>query len=342
MRVLLTGATGLLGSHVAHELVKRNYQVRVLVRPESSLNALEGLAVDVFKGYLTREKDVEEATDGCNFVIHSAALAVHKPTFLEAFQEVNIDGTRFIINACKKKKVEKLVYVSTANCFASGSKLKPGDESGAFPDWMQKSGYAYSKYLAQQQVLNDVRSGNLDAVVVNPTFIVGKDYKVNGGKIFNYILNKRIAFYPLGGKNFIDAEAAAVGIVNAMEKGRSGECYLLAGENLSYRRFFNIVKGYTGQRTIMLPMPRMILKLAGFVGDILERIFNVHVPLTLVNARMLCQQNYYTAAKAKKELGLPNVSAEQSIGKTLQWFKVNKGINHSKNPNLQKRIIEGL
>ena len=321
MRVLVTGATGLLGSHIAHELVKRKYQVRVLVRPGSDLSALEDLPVEYLKGYLTSDADIDKAVEGCSFVIHSAAMAVHKPTNLEAFREVNINSTIHIINACKKRNVERMVFVSTANCFASGSRRNPGDETGAFPYWMRKSGYAYSKFLAQQQVLEYVKSGLLDAVVVNPTFIIGKDYKPDAGKIFSYILNKQIAFYPLGGKNFIDAEVTAIGVVNAMEKGRRGECYLLAGENLSYREFYKTVMNYTGQKTVILPMPCLLLKIAGYIGNIFERRLKINVPLTLVNARMLCLENYYTSKKAIQELNLPHVSAKRSIEKALKWFE---------------------
>lgn len=322
--VLVTGANGLLGSHVVHELLKRNYRVRVMVRPASDITALKGLPVEYFYGQLTLHQDVEKAAEGCSYIIHAAALAIHKPTQLEFFRKVNIDSTRFIIEACKSSGVKRLVYVSTANCFEYGSKLKPGTEKGLFPGWMKKSGYAFSKFLAQQLVIDDANAGNLDAVVVNPTFIIGKDVKPGGGKIFNYILNRKIAFYPTGGKNFVDAEAAASGVVSAMEKGRSGETYLLAGENLSYREFFEIVTSHTGSKPLLIPVPCLLLKLIGKAGDFSERFLKHPVQLTYVNARMLCLRNYYTPAKAVNELGFPVVPAKEFITKTLDWYKGKK------------------
>ncbi len=321
MKVLVTGATGLLGPYIVRELLKNKYPVRVLVRPESDLSVLAGLRLDVFKGQLTFFKDVERAVAGCTYVIHAAALAVHKPTRLEAFRKLNIESTRYITEACKKNGVLRLIFVSTANCFANGTNSNPGNEEGRFLSWMKKSGYAYSKLLAQQQVLEETTKGNLDAVVVNPTFIIGKDKKPEGGRIFSFILNKKIAFYPTGGKNFVDAAAVSVGIVNAMEKGRSGECYLLAGENLSYHEFFNIVKNITRQQTLLVPVPCLFLKWAGSVGDVIEKLFKAPVELTYVNARMLCQENYYTPAKAVKELDFPVVPARKFIKKTLRWFE---------------------
>lgn len=320
MEVLVTGANGLLGSYVVSELIKRKYKVRVIVRPGSNLTSLNGLPVNVFKGQLTIKADVEMAVSGCSHVIHAAAMTVQKPTQLEAFRKINIDSTLFITEASKNSGIRRLVFVSTANCFRNGSKSNPGTEKGDFPQWMKKSGYAYSKYLAQQLVLEKVKKGDLNAVVVNPTFIIGKDAKPGGGKIFRFVLNKRVSFFPAGGKNFVDAGAAATGIVNALEKGRDGESYLLAGENLSYRQFFTIVKSHTRQSTLLIPVPCFLLRLAGRAGDFCEKVLKKPVQLTSVNARMLCLKNYYTPAKAIKELDFPVVPVRQSIEETLNWF----------------------
>lgn len=320
MKVLVTGATGLLGSHVVNELLKRRYQVRVLVRENSNREALSGLKVEYVVGQLTCRKDIDMAVSTCRYVIHSAARAIHVPTRLDAFREVNCVSTQYITEACIREGVERLVYVSTSNCFPNGSLKEPGSETGSFPTWLKRSGYAYSKYLAQQLVLDSVKERNLNAVVVNPTFIIGRDLKPDGGKIFSFILNKYIAFHPVGGKNFVYAGAAATGVVNALEMGRAGECYLLAGENLSYRQFYKIVTAWSGRKALLIPVPCFILKLLGRVGDFLEKVLNLPVQLTYVNARMLCLKNYYTPDKAIKELALPVIPAKDSIEAALHWF----------------------
>lgn len=316
----------MLGSYIVHELVKRKYDVRVMVREESNRTALRGLNIEYFVGMITVKKDVQRAVTGCTFVIHAAALAIHKPTRLDAFRNVNIGSTRLIVDACLQYGVKRMVFVSTANCFPNGTLESPGTETGEFPDWLKESGYAYSKFLAQELVLDKVRNEQLEAVVVNPTFIIGKDIRPDGGRIFSFILNKYLAFYPVGGKNFIDAGAAAKGVVNALEKGRSGECYLLAGENLSYRKFFKIVSGVTRQKSVLIPVPCLFLRLAGRIGNFFERVLGRPVQLTYVNARMLCLYNYYTPRKAVQELDLPVVSARESIEIAARWFnKVNTG-----------------
>lgn len=321
MKVLVTGANGLLGSHVVRELLKRNYPVRVLVRPKSNLKALDGLEVEYFYGNLTDPEDVLKAIKGCRYVIHSAARAVHSPSQLEAYREVNIDSTSYITEACKKERIQRLVYVSTANCIGNGTKVNPGTEETPFVTWFKSSGYAYSKLLAQQMVLAGVQSGTIDAVVVNPTFIIGSFPGASGtSKLLSFVLYKKIAFYPCGGKNYVDADAAAAGTVNAMERGRKGECYLLAGENHTYKEFLKLVAREAGHYVILLPVPVVLLKLMGMVGSLIERIFRIPVLLTYINAKMLCLENYYSPAKAIKELGMPLIPTVDAVKKALPSF----------------------
>jgi dihydroflavonol-4-reductase len=327
MKILVTGANGLLGAHVVRELLNRNYLVRVMVRPESNLRALKGLKIEYFKGQITKKEDVKKAVEGCSCVIHAAARATHKPTTLKAFSEINIDSVSHVAEACRIKGVKRLVFISTANCFGNGSKLNPGTEKHPFLPWMKHSGYAYSKFLAQQLILKESNAGRIDAVVVNPTFIIGaNDVTPGSSQIFSFLLNKRIAFYPTGGKNFVDAGAVATGVVNAMEKGKSGECYLLAGENLSYSEFFKLTVQIASQRSLLIPVPCFILKLLGYAGDFSEKVLNKPVQLTRVNAQMLCMENYYIADKATKELQFPFVPVEKAIKKTLNWFRNNPDI----------------
>jgi len=314
MKVLVTGANGLLGSYIVRELQKRGYKVRVIVRKESNLSNLEGTGVEMLPGRITMKEDVDRAVEGCGAVIHVAAMTGPKPSRIEPYILPNITSTRYLLDAGEKYKINRFVFVSTANCFGNGSEAEPGDENRPFMPWLKKSGYAYSKYKAQQMVLHETKTGKIDAVVVNPTFIIGLDENMrSSSRIFSYILYKRIAFYPPGGKNFVDAEAAASGTVNAMEKGKRGECYLLAGENLSYSEFYRLASGIAGQKPLLIPIPSFLIKLSGYIGDFSERIFNSPVQLTSVNARMLCMDNYYTPAKAMKELDFTFVPAEIAI-----------------------------
>lgn len=324
MKILLTGANGLLGSHVARVLLNRKYSVRAVVRKGSNLKALEGLNVELFRAAITDRQAMENAVIGCDFVIHVAAQTSQNTSDVDAFRAVNIDSTRFLMQACKKFRLKRFVFVSTANCFGNGSKESPGNEQSGFLPWLKNSGYAYSKYLAQQLVLQEVDKNDFDAVVINPTFIIGaNDVKPSSGQIFAHVLNKKFVFYPPGGKNFVDAEMAAFGVVRAMEKGQKGQCYLLAGENHSYLDFFKKAQKINKQKTIFIPIPKWILMLAGNIGSLFEKVFKVPVQLTKTNARMLCLGNYFSSEKARNELDFKIVPTGQSIEKAILWFNQN-------------------
>ncbi len=323
-KVLVTGANGLLGSHVVRELLKTDYAVRVLVRESSDLRALENLNVEYFSGQVTSENDVFRAVDGCSYVVHAAARTAQVPSRLTAFEKPNIQSTKFIINACKHFSVKRMVQVSTANCFGNGTIENPGNEETPFLPWLKNSGYAYSKFLAQQMVLEETQTG-LEAVVVNPTFILGEnDYKPSSGQIFNHVVNKWFVFYPPGGKNFVDAQMAAKGVIRALEKGKNGECYLLAGENYSYLKFFRMVSKLLNQKAFFIPVPKWILLFAGFFGTMVEKVFRNPVQLTYTNARMLCLDNYFSSEKACRELDFKIVPISDSAEKAILWFKANK------------------
>lgn len=324
MKVLVTGANGLLGAHVVAELLKRGYEVRAMVRKGSNVKAISDLQCEIFEGEITVRSDVEAAVCSCKFVVHVAAKTSQSPSSLSAFHKANILSTTFVIDACKKFNIERLVFVSTANCFGNGTKEHPGNEQRPFLPWLKKSGYAYSKFLAQQKILEAVRLDGLNALVVNPTFIIGaKDVKPSSGQIFSHVVGKCIVFYPPGGKNFVDAECAGKAIANSLNKGFAGECYLLAGENHSYLEFFKMVKKIDSQKAFFVPIPKWFLLFAGALGSFIERVFGVPVVLTRTNAKMLCLGNYFTPEKAINELGLELVTTETSAKKAILWFKSN-------------------
>lgn len=322
-KVLVTGANGLLGSHVVRTLLQQNYSVRILVRKESNLMSLHGLNVEHVYGEITQKKDLEKAVEGCNFVIHIAARTTQTPSEIKPFQKVNIASVEYLIDICLKLKIKRLVFVSTANCFGNGTKENPGTEETPFLPWLKNSGYAYSKYLAQQKVLKATKAG-LNAVIVNPTFIIGeKDFKPSSGQIFGHVLNRKLVLYPPGGKNFVDANMASKGVISAMKKGNTGNCYLLAGQNYSYFEFFKMVTNATRQKSILVPIPRIVLLFAGRVGDFIEKVFNKPVHLVYTNAKMLCLGNYFSPHKAITEIDFEMVSTKKSIEKAILWFNAN-------------------
>jgi dihydroflavonol-4-reductase len=325
-KVLLTGANGLLGSNIAHQLVLKGYQVVVLIRKGSNLAGLKAVDCEIHEGSISDVTDVENAIRECEYVIHCAAKTDQKGNF-QKFKQVNIHATRILLNLSRKYNIKRFIFVSSANCFTNGLINKPGNEKSNFMPWLKKSGYAYSKFLAQEMVLKDFRESGFPALVVAPTFMIGpRDAKISSGRLLMYGLKSRIVFYPPGGKSFVDVEYAAEATVNALTMGREGECYLIAGENLTYSQFFTIVKSLVSRKIILIPIPRpLLISIAALFGFI-QFIFRLSLSFNLTNQRLLCLDNYFSNEKAVRELDLKPTSTETSILKAKSWFELNKYI----------------
>ncbi|MEL6624758.1 MAG: NAD-dependent epimerase/dehydratase family protein [Bacteroidota bacterium] len=316
-KVLLTGANGLLGGHVTRQLLAQGYAVRAIVRPNANCQNLEGLAIETFEGHITKEEDVRNAVKGCTYIIHAAAKTSQWPSDLEAYRAANIDSTRYLIKAAREMAIKRFVFVSTAVCYQNETE-EPGNEESEIMPWLEGSGYVYSKYIAQQEVLREARRGKLPAIVVSPAFIIGPyDSRSLKDSLLGYS-KKRWAFLPSGGKSFIDASYAAEATVNALTKGKVGESYLLSGENLSYHAFFSQLD--EGNRQVRMTVPDWLLIGLGKINSFLEAKWGITPHLSEVNARMLCMDNYFSNQKAQQELGLRPTVARDSAKAALTWF----------------------
>lgn len=325
MRILVTGANGLLGANIVRELVMRGYQVRIFVRGTSDLSGIEGVAFEQVNGDILDPESVDRAVEGCDYVIHSAANTSQWPTTYAHYEAVNVNGTQHLIAAVKKHGVKRFVFVSSANAFGNGTREKPGTELSEFNGFRIGSGYMISKFVAQQFVLAEVEKSNLPAVVVNPTFMIGPyDSKPSSGRIILMGMGKRVQVYPPGGKNFIHVHDAAVGTCNALTMGRTGECYLLANENMTFKKFFSILNKVTGEQPGSLTLPGWFLKVIGAGGTLFEKLFRKPAPLNLVNTRLLCLGNYYSGQKAVEALDLPQTPIEDAIREAIGWFRKHK------------------
>lgn len=320
MKVLVTGANGLLASNLVRELLQSGFEVRGMVRENSNLLSLKHVDVELIKGEIANPDDIRKAFAGCEAVVHAAANTSQWPTHYKAYKKTNVDATQLILDEAVRRNVERFIFVSSANAFDSGSKEAPGTEVSSFsPKW--KSGYMMSKYVAQNLVLDEFRRSGLPAIVVNPTFMLGKyDAKPSSGQIILMAHQKKLMGFPSGGKNFVHVADVARGIVNAISMGKPGECYLLANENLSYRKFFEKLRLVHGRPQSLVNIPRHLIHLAGGMGSLYENLSGKPAKLNSINARLLCADNYYSPKKAIEELNLPQTPVSQAIEDAMEWF----------------------
>lgn len=323
-KVLVTGANGLLGSNVVNQLTIQGYRVVAIVRKKSNQLALNGIDCEIMECNLTDASDLKKAMKGCDYVVHCAANTQQKPNKIEAFRKINIETTNRLVQLSKHHKIKRFIFVSTANCFTNGTLQTPGDETGEFMPWLKNSGYAYSKYMAQQLVLDEVKRNQFPAIVVAPTFIIGpRDAKISSGKLLMHGINKRVVFHPPGGKSIIDVEYAATAIVNSLRMGQIGESYLLSGENLTYRQIFKKISMQSHRQTLHLQIPRWSLIAIAQMFSFIELVFGVSLTLNHTNQRLLCLDNYFSNKKAADNLQLKATNADHAIKKAIRWYKEN-------------------
>jgi dihydroflavonol-4-reductase len=322
MRVLITGATGLLGGNVVRVLIARQYQVRLFVRSLHEIPALEGLPHERFLGSLTSFDDLAKGAENCDVIIHAAAVTDQWPTDYKHYEKINVNATLMLLEVVKKLGIGKMIYVSTANTFGYGSKEKSATELSEFRFFNYNSGYIMSKFIAQQHVLKEIEKSNLPVVIVNPAFMLGPfDSKPSSGKIIMMGLNKKVLFCPPGGKCFVDVRDAAVAVCNAITLGKNGECYLLANQNMSYREFFDQLSRITKSSQTKITLPGFLILLIGLFGSLYEKVTGKPAALNFTNARLLCLRLFYCGNRAVKDLKMPQTPLSQSLADAIAWFE---------------------
>ena len=324
MKILVTGADGLLGSNLVRELLRRGHTVRAFVQPGRQQKTLEGLNLEKFPGDLLNPEDVIKSAEGCEAVIHCAASTSVWPTRSDIVNRVNIEGTKNIIQTVRFNKVQRMIYVGTANSFGFGSKENPGVEGNPYRSATYGLDYMDSKYKAQQVVLKEVQENSLPAVIVNPTFMFGPyDSNPSSGAMILALHKGKVPGYTGGGRNYLCAKDAAVAIANALTKGRIGECYILGNQNLSYQEAFKKIAETIGVKPPSIAIPPVFAKLYGRLGSFIGNLTGKPPAISYPLSRIACDEHYFSPAKAVRELELPQTPIETGIRECFDWLKEN-------------------
>jgi len=319
MKVLVTGANGLLATNTIVILLSRGYKVRGLIRDTRKFLLPPRDNLELAVGDITDAASLVRAVAGCDYVIHCAATTDQTLLRYADYHHINVQGTENVVQAAIKHGVKKIVYVGTANTFGYGTLVAPGNETLPPSAPFAQAWYAKSKLEGQHRIL--AVANKIDVTIVSPTFMIGPyDGKPSSGAIIRMGYGKKVVFHPPGGKNFVNAEDAANGVVDALEKGKHREAYLLAGENLTYRAFFQKLCVQTGQQTLLICVPALLLRAAGYLGDALRWI-GVRTALSSVNMKILCIANYYTNKKAQADLRTAFRSIDNGIDAAIAWFR---------------------
>lgn len=319
-KILITGGAGFLGQKLARALLDEGHEVRLLVRkargsgPEPRLSYAQGDLAD--------EDSLERACEGIDWVFHAAGLISYNPKKAELMRITNVDGTRSMAEAALRQKVKRFVF--TSSTAAIGVNEDPRallNENSPFN--ARKLGLAYfdTKYDAERELLKVVEKG-LDAVIVNPGSLLGpgdtrRFEKGYAGLVYKY--NPRVLFH--GGINFVDVEDVVKGHLLAREKGRTGERYILGGENLSFGELIIRIDAIIGR-----PPPKRYVPVAamGLLAGGLRVLnaFGVDIHMTPELVRQVCSWYLYVdSGKAERELGYRPSRIDRAIAGTIEWLK---------------------
>jgi len=319
-KVFITGISGLLGANMTEVLLENGFSIRGLAREPERYHGVRNSGLEIIRGNIT--DSLGHLLDDRDAVIHIAAETSQSITRYTSYWKNNFYATIQLFHAAEKAGVKKFIYVSTANTIGNGPFNDPGNEDRRIHPHFQASWYVQSKLAAENYLIQ--HAGRTDVIIINPCFMIGSlDSKPSSGKLLMMGWKRRVIFYPPGGKNFVPVKDVCNGILKALTVGKSGERYLLANRNLTYRDFFICLNRLTNQNPLMIRIPRALMFLSGLAGDLLR---SVHIPTAAssVNVKILCSENYYDNRKSVDELQIEYTPLDEAILDAIDYFEKNK------------------
>ncbi len=322
MKALVTGATGFVGAAVVRALIKAGVEVRVLARRDSDFSNLQQFKIDGAYGDLRDKESLRKALAGCQQLYHVAAhyaLWARNPAI---FYDVNVTGTKNLMEAARDVGTDRIVYCSTIGAIGLPSGGGLGTEDTPVSLDQMAGHYKRSKYLAEQEVLRLAKQG-LPVVIVNPSAPVGEgDVKPTPtGQMIVEFMRGRMPAYIETGMNIVDVDDVAAGHLLAMQKGRIGERYILGTKNLMLREVFEILSRLTGVKMPSVKLPRELILPLAYLNLTFSWITGIPPRIPLEGVKMAKYKMHYDCSKAIRELGIPQTPPEVALEKAVRWFR---------------------
>ncbi len=331
MKCFVTGASGFIGSNLVHELVARGHKVKALVRANADVRALAGVGYERVTGDILDRPLLERSMEGCDWVFHVAAVYHLWMRNYAPMYEINVEGTRNVIEAAGRVGVRRIIYTSTVGCIGYprnvDGKLTPSTEVERVDDDQMSSDYKRSKFRAEHVAVEAFRKKGLPVVIVNPSAPIGpRDVKPTPtGRIIVDFLNRKLPAYVETGLNWVHVRDVVAGHILAAEKGRFGERYILGNKegNWTMLETLKVLSEITG-----LPAPKVKIPywFAARVAEVSEfgAFFTGKEPrATQAGVRMARYKMWFNPQKAIWELGLPQTPPKQAFLDAIEWFKAN-------------------
>lgn len=316
---LVTGATGFLGGHLVQQLLDARWKVRALYRSTASMGVLAALDIDARQGDVTDRASLERAlAGGVDVVFHAAAsTASWKPHFPEQ-RRINVEGTRNVVEACLASGVRRLVHTSSVAVYGLTEEVI--DENT--PHLGRQSWIHYARTKAEgEEVVREGIARGLDAVICNPTHILGPGDTRNWARLIMLVDQRKLPGAPPGSGAFVDVREAAAAEIAAGERGVRGESYLLGGEEASFLDLIQRIGRLLNRPTPRRPLPAGPMKAYAQLLDWISRLTRREPDATPESVAFVCQRMRCDIRKARAALGLQVTPLDELLADTVRWLR---------------------
>lgn len=319
--VIVTGGSGHIGNVLVRTLLSKGYDVGIIDRDPKTDKAIADLPVKYFQGDIRDKEFLLKTFKNAEYVCHLAGIISIIPGKEDLLYNVNVEGTKLVAEACLESGVKRLLYTSSVHALYEPPKGTPIVEKLAKPEEVLGE-YAKTKVLATMEVQKATEKG-LDAVIVYPSGVIGPyDFKDSEmGTLIKEAKNYTKFFYVDGGYNFVDVRDLTKGIILALEKGKKGEDYLLAGRDISIDELFKILAELTHTTGPKIKVPKGIVKLVVPLAENFYKLFKKKPILTKYSIDVLNSNYMIDSSKSIRELGYKNRDIRETIEDTLNWHE---------------------
>jgi len=319
-RVFVTGGTGFIGANLVRLLLQEGYSVRALVRPQSHLGNLRGLKIECIPGDLNSPL-LSQQMQGCQFLFHVAAHYSLWQADRDLLYRHNVLGTRNVLAAARQAGIERTVYTSSVAAIGAGKAGAIVTETDQSPVAELVGHYKKSKFWAEQEALKAVQMGQA-VVIVNPTSPIGAwDVKPTPtGDIILRFLRRQMPFYMETGLNFVDVQDVAWGHLLALQRGKSGDRYILGHQNLTLKALLDQLAQLTQLTAPQRSLPPWLPLSVAWIDERLLAPLGKSPAVPIDGVRMAQQVMYYDSAKAIRDLGLPQTPIQEAMQHAIDWF----------------------
>ncbi|MGF1512799.1 MAG: SDR family oxidoreductase [Elainellaceae cyanobacterium] len=327
MKAFVTGSTGLLGYNLIHLLLQQGHEVKALVRSkDKALQLFKELNVQIVKGDMLDVSSFASELDECDIVFHTAAYfreAFQPGNHWEMLEAVNIRGTIDLLCEAEKRDVKKVIYVSSAGVVGKGSSGVPGDESTPPSKDVMENLYFKSKVIAEDSIHEFLKSHSLQVVLILPAWMFGPGDAApttSGQLVLDYVHEKLPGIVD-GGSCIVDVRDTAQAMLTAVEKGKSGERYIVGGNHVTMTELVHALEEVTAVSAPRFHIPHAVLMALAWASEIYGSLTNSPILISRTGVKSLNQKIQLSSRKALQELGISFRPLEATLRDEVEWYR---------------------